>query len=434
MMKRLSLLSILVTTFITTPSFSSPLLGQMDHGYDLPYLWGSYPGYSNPDWMAGIDDSKSLAEISIPGTHNSLSTSGNLYSITQTLDAADQLDMGIRYFDVRFKYRNGVLQAYHGDFKQPSTFDEFMGVVSTFLYARPTETVLIRIQNEAGASNNEKAFFDRFKMVSNKYNDQKIIPSSITPRLRDVRGKFIFIRDFNISGGRIGLDRRDFFIQDRYTVQTNWDLYRKWEDVKNHFNEIKSNNGKNISLNYLSGSNIAFPYFVASGKSSAGSHDPQLWTGVSTVSKNKYPDFPRRDCLGTLCSVYFAGTNQLTNSWIENGKLTNNLGVVVMDFPGGDLVDNIILSNDLNNTTQSSFMIFEHMDYKGYYFNVTSDISVLNNYNWNDKMSSWIIPKGWEVRFYEHENFKGKYYTRTKSGNANDFNDIVSSIKILRHP
>ena len=49
-------------------------------------------------------------------------------------------------------------------------------------------------------------------------------------------------------------------------------------------------------------------------------------------------------------------------------------------------------------------------------------------------MSSWVIPKGWEVRFYEHENFKGKYYTRTKSDNANDFNDIVSSIKILRHP
>ena len=428
-MKRLSLLSILVTTFIATPSYSSPLQGQMDHGYDLPYLWDSYAGYSNPDWMAGVDDSKSLADISIPGTHNSLSTSGNLYSITQTLDVTEQLDMGIRYYDVRFKYKDGVLQVYHGDYKQPLTFDEFMGTVSTFLYAHPTETVLIRIQNEAGASVDESEFFNRFTVVSNKYNDQKIIPSSITPRLGDVRGKFIFIRDFNVYGGRIGLDRRDFFIQDIYTVQTNWDLYRKWEDVKWHFNKIKSNNGRNISLNYLSGSNIAFPYFVASGKSSAGSYDPQLWTGVSTVDRGKYPDFPIRDCLGALCRIYFAGTNQLTNAWIENGKLTNNLGVVVMDFPGGGLVNNIILQN---NPTPSKFMIFEHMNHKGNNLTITSDISFLDN--WNDKMSSWVIPKGWEVRFYEDANFQGKYYTRTQAGNADGFNDTISSIKILRQP
>jgi 1-phosphatidylinositol phosphodiesterase len=427
-MKLKCLLSTLVVPFIATPSLSSPLLGVMDSGYDLPYLWDSYPGYSNPDWMEGVDDNKRLSEISMPGTHNSLSTGGNLYSITQTLDAADQLDMGIRYFDVRFKYRDGELKAYHGSIEQSSTFDEFMGVVSGFLYANPSEVVLIRIQNEAGASDHERLFFERFEDVSNKYINQMSIPSSITPKLGDVRGKFIFIRDFNVFNGRIGLDRRDLFIQDNYTVQTNWDLYRKWEDVKEHFNKIKANNGKNISLNYLSGSNIAFPYFVSSGKSSSGSHDPQLWTGVSTVNKNKYADFPRRDCLGSLCSVYFSGTNQLTNSWIENGKLNHNLGVVVMDFPGGGLVDNII---SLNN---SQFSIFEHVNYKGNYVNIKSDVRSLGDYNFNDKMSSWIIPKDWVVRFYEHDDFQGRYYTRTYSGNADDFNDIVSSIKILKQP
>ncbi|EPA3020694.1 phosphatidylinositol-specific phospholipase C domain-containing protein [Vibrio cholerae] len=422
-MKR-SLFLLLAATFMAKPSFSYPLQGQMDSGYALPYLWDSYPGYSNPNWMAGVDDDKSLAEISIPGTHNSLSTEGNLYSITQTLDTTAQLNMGIRYFDVRFKYKNGVLKAFHGDYEQPSTFDEFMDKVSTFLYAYPSETVLIRIQNEAGASKNEKEFFNSFQIISNKYNDQKIIPSSITPRLGDVRGKFIFIRDFNIFGGSIGLDRRNFLIQDIYTVQTNWDLYRKWEDVKSHFNSIKHNNGRNISLNYLSGSNIAFPYFVASGKSSSGSHDPQLWTGVSTVDKSKYPDFPRRDCLGSLCSIYFSGTNQLTNAWIKNGKLSGNLGVVVMDFPGGELVDNIIQTNN------SKFIIFEHINNQGSFLEIDSDINFLQEMN--DRMSSWVIPRGWEVRFYEHADFQGKYYTRTHNGNASDFNDSISSIKILR--
>ncbi|MFM5498746.1 phosphatidylinositol-specific phospholipase C domain-containing protein [Aeromonas veronii] len=366
--------------------------------------------------------------MSIPGTHNSLSTQGNVYSITQTLDATDQLNMGIRYFDVRFKYEDGVLRAYHGSYRQSSNFDEFMEKVSTFLYTYPSETVLIRIQNEAGSGTDQKQFFNRFKIVSEKYHQQRIIPSSINPRLGDVRGKFIFIRDFNVFQGRIGLDRNDFFIQDKYTVQTNWDLYRKWEDVKAHFYAIQSNDYKKISLNYLSGSNIAMPYFVASGKSSGGSHDPQLWTGVSTVSRDKYADFPRRDCLGSLCSIYFAGTNQLTNEWIATGKLPNNLGVVVMDFPGGQLVDNIIKTNDSN----SKFIIFEHYNYQGKKLGIKGDVNFLDEMN--DEMSSWKIPKGWIVRFYEHANFQGDYYTRSSSGEAYEFNDKISSIKILYTP
>ena len=100
-----------------------------------------------------------------------------------------------------------------------------------------------------------------------------------------------------------------------------------------------------MSLNYLSGSVGSFPYFVASGKSSPGSHAPQLWTGVSTVSKSKYRDFPRTACLGTLCSINFAGTNQLTEKWIKENKFMQNLGIVAMDFPGGGLVNSIIQRN-----------------------------------------------------------------------------------------
>jgi 1-phosphatidylinositol phosphodiesterase len=251
--------------------------------------------------------------------------------------------MGIRYFDVRFKYQKGVLQAYHGNFEQPSAFADFMNEVSIFLYANPSETVLIRIQNEAGASTNENEFFNRFEAVSSKYYDQIIIPSSINPRLEEVRGKLIFIRDFNVKK-KIGLDRRDFFIQDKYTISKPLSLYRKWEDVKKHFNEIK-NNPRNISLNYLSGSNPMFPYFVASGKVGNGTYSYQLFTGIVTADKDKYSDFLRH-CFGFYCGVYYLGTNQLTNTWIENGKSTGSLGVVVMDFPGSALVKNIIMTND----------------------------------------------------------------------------------------
>ncbi|AMG31550.1 phospholipase [Grimontia hollisae] len=396
-------------------------------GYDLPYLWDNYAGYTNQDWMRAIDGNKRLSEISIPGTHNSLSMHGGDIPATQTLDVADQLEMGIRYLDVRFKYRNNDLWAYHGPISQHQTFDSLLSKVSNFLARNPSETVLIRIQNEGGASDHEHQFFNRFNQVLEQYKHYNAIPKSNNPLLDDVRGKFVFIRDFNVFGSHIGIERSSLNIQDEYHLTTNWDLYKKWELVKQHFYSIDKNR---LSLNYLSGSVGSFPYFVASGKSSPQSHAPQLWTGISTTNAKKYPDFPRRSCLGDLCSIYFSGTNQLTNKWIEEAKLPQHLGIVVMDFPGGRLVDNIIQSNGKSKV--KSLIIYEHNDQQGKSLAVFNDMPYVGN-EFNDIMSSWEMPSNWEVRFYEHENYQGDYYTRSSmKGNADMFNDKISSIRILK--
>ncbi|TOD07919.1 hypothetical protein CGJ70_23730, partial [Vibrio parahaemolyticus] len=380
--------------------------------------------YRNSDWMSAIEDSTKLSEISIPGTHNSMSLYGGDVAATQTLTIADQLDMGIRYLDARFKYRNGELFAYHGIMYQYQTFSEFISTVSRFLDSNPTESIIIRIQNEGGAEEYENEFYDKFTTVLSKYKHNYIIPTSNNPTLGEIRGKFVFVRDFNVFGNNIGIERSSLHIQDDHKLETNWSLYSKWERIKSHFYSI--NSGR-VSLNYLSGSFGSFPYFVASGKSSPGSHDPQLWTGVSTTNANKYPDFPRTSCLGQLCSINFAGTNQLTEKWIKEGKFPNNLGIVVMDFPGGGLVDSIIQSN---SSIIDAPVIYEHENKKGKKYVLTDDVPFLEGMN--DKMSSWSIPAGWEVRFYEHENYQGRYYTRGSGhGNTDGWNDMISSVKIL---
>ncbi|SGY81372.1 1-phosphatidylinositol phosphodiesterase [Moritella viscosa] len=418
-------LSVFVTSFIATPSLSSVLQGEMDGGYDLPYLWDSYAGYSNTDWMAAIGNEKRLSEISMPGTHNSLSLYGGDVPATQTLSIAEQLDMGIRYIDARFKYRDSDLIAYHGIISQYQTFDDFISIVSQFLNANPTETIIIRVQNEGGAKEYQHDFYQKFKEILAKYKQNNAIPYSNNPTLGDIRGKFVFIRDFNIFGGRIGIERASLHIQDNYKLVTNWDLYSKWERVKSHFYSI---NSKQVSLNYLSGSVGSFPYFVASGKSSPSSHAPQLWTGVSTVDANQYRDFPRTACIEQLCSVNFAGINQLTEKWIKENKFLSNLGIVAMDFPGGGIVDTII---QYNSSNKHSLVVYEDVNQNGDSLVINSDIPFLGNMN--DQMSSWVIPYNWEVRFYEHENYQGRYYTRkTGKGNTDEFNDIISSIKILK--
>ncbi|MGL5290818.1 MAG: phosphatidylinositol-specific phospholipase C domain-containing protein [Vibrionaceae bacterium] len=318
------------------------LKGTMEEGYAVAYLHDTHPGYFNPDWMAGIPNDARLSNISIPGTHNSLSRHGGDVVQTQSLDIKNQLDMGIRYFDARFKYRNGELYAYHGIISQFTTFDEFLHDISRFLDKKPSETVLIRMQNEDGAEEHTMEFHNKFREVVNKYCYNNVIPETDNPPLSELRGKFLFIDDFSKYGSRIGLDRIDFNIQDSYKLNSNWDLAEKWKKIKAHFAKLANNEANKISLNYLSGSVGSFPYFVASGKSSP--HGPSLWTGVSTTDKKIYEDFVHKHCLGQLCSIHFKGINALTLAEIEKNP-HNNFGVVVMDFPGAALVDAIIQSN-----------------------------------------------------------------------------------------
>lgn len=348
--------------------------------------------------MSAIDDNKLLAEISIPGSHNSMSLYGGDVTATQTLSITSQLNMGIRYLDARFKYDNNQLFAYHGIIYQHITFDEFLYEVSSFLDSNPTETILIRIQNEAGAEINSLTFYQYFLKALSQYKHNNIVPYNNNPRLGDVRGKFIFIEDFN-ANQKIGIHRRTLNIQDDHHLNSNWDLYGKWEKIKHHFKTVKSDQ---ISLNYLSGSYGSFPYFVASRKSSHGSHDDQLWTGDLTTNKAWLPDFPRANCTGALCSVFFLGTNQLTSKWIEQDYLPDNLGIVIADFPGGKLVNNIIQTNN-RNYKKLTFNLWNNSK-KG---NI-EDIYIYSN------------PYNHKVEFFK---LKNKYYgyLPTQSNSNNDW-------------
>ncbi|UKA04007.1 phosphatidylinositol-specific phospholipase C domain-containing protein [Photobacterium damselae] len=396
----------------------------IDPGYMLDYLYDGYAGYRNTHWMSAIPDSRKLSEISIPGTHNSLSKEPELISQTQTLSLYSQLQAGVRFFDIRMKYINGSLYAYHGPISQKTTFKQTISVISDFLDRYPSESILIMLSNESGASHNAEKFWDRYNQVINEFSSYYINPKSDDPTLGEVRGKFTIISKFR-HYDPVGIEYRSMDVQDDYHISSNWALHDKWNKVKHHF--LKSKHG--ISVNYLSASGGSFPYFVASGKSSQGSHAPQLLTGSLVVNDpGVYPDFPRVGCLGYLCSIAFAGTNQLTSKWIQEDKLPDNLGIVVADFIGPRLIHNIIASND---TTLDCVSIYEHNNYSGINTCISEDTAYVGHW-FNDKLSSYKIPKNWVVRFYTHENYQGGYYTRTGNHRSDiDLNDKISSIKIL---
>ena len=80
-------------------------------------------------WMSTLDSSLSLGAIAMPGTHDSGATKDLVLPGTarcQSLTIAEQLDIGVRYFDIRLRRVDGDLHVYHGEADQELTFTQVL--------------------------------------------------------------------------------------------------------------------------------------------------------------------------------------------------------------------------------------------------------------------------------------------------------------------
>lgn len=189
-------------------------------------------------------------------------------------------------------------------------------------------------------------FHQKLKEYENKYFKyfwQNYDNYTSNPKLGDVRGKIVVFND--VFASNVGLSYRNTDKQDNYNIDTNWSLYYKWEDIKNHLDKARNGDINKIYINYLSASGGSFPYFVASGQSSPEMSAPRLATGlVGPAFNGWYPDFPR----GPLNDILFEGTNILTTSNINNNQ--GRVGIIVADFPGSGLINSIISKNDFGTS------------------------------------------------------------------------------------
>ena len=169
------------------------------------------------NWMSRIPDSTSLAELSIPGTHNT----GALHDPPGgflTRDTAknqdktyrEQLDMGVRFFDIRnhhyresgwLSYGRHEFLIYHGIANQHSKFEDVLKAVDEFLKDNPTETLIMSIKPENGSSGTIQTFEETFRwyMANSHAKDRWYIRNEI-PKLGDVRGRIVLLRRFGASG------------------------------------------------------------------------------------------------------------------------------------------------------------------------------------------------------------------------------------------
>jgi len=299
---------------------------------------------SNPDWMRSRADTTNLAALSIPGTHETMSIHGGTLTQTQedfgdsggTLTA--QLAAGIRMIDIRARVNTGnTFTIHHGATYQNANFDDVLNKLADFLGAHPGETVVLRLKQECTGelgsctdASGQSSFPDIFDSYVAKRPSLFWTPSvtrataAAMPNLGAIRGKVVLAVMNGPRGGRFsnyGLaqfsgwnDGSSTYVQDVYTVSSVGAIPTKRDQVRRFLDATSAGDPTKMYVNFGSGSSLfATPEQVAGGA-----------LGVQGVNP--------------FLLIYL-------NEGPEVHTPVVRTGAIMLDFPGGGLINKIISYN-----------------------------------------------------------------------------------------
>lgn len=310
---------------------------------------GDVFAFDQKQWMRYIDDSKSLAALTIPGTHDTATYLYSSYGYTKCQDVSltQQLEEGIRFLDIRLKYadKKGTgdaksyndLWLFHGNEFLGRTFQHVVDACSDFLTRHPSECIVMQVKNEAKTYHRD----DQFEARMRQYVASKPGLFSLTedvPTLGHARGRIVLVRRFKKDGaGPFGINLTEwpnnqtfqrtapggpvYTVQDKYESFTaGFKSYKFEHHVKPFFEEkvVRYNRLGDLFVNFTSGTGGVWPRTLATGIESGDS---------------------------------FQGTNQLLFDYLA-GMPLGRYGIVPMDFPsypyGGALIRKLVSLNELS--------------------------------------------------------------------------------------
>jgi Phosphatidylinositol-specific phospholipase C, X domain. len=210
-----------------------------------------------PDWMAAFPDDARLSELPIPGTHNSGALREPIRSTAtcQHLTIPLQLEAGVRFLDIRCRHKDDDLAIHHGIVFQHQMFADVIADVLAFLDKHPSETVILSIQQTAGAEGNTRDFAGTVNAFIEKNADRWLTGTAI-PTLGEARGKIVLLRRY--EGDTQGIDATGWEwnspahlrVQDRFRVR---EVDTKWRDIVTMFDETQKLPAGTLCLNFTSG-------------------------------------------------------------------------------------------------------------------------------------------------------------------------------------
>jgi 1-phosphatidylinositol phosphodiesterase len=284
-------------------------------------------------WMGNISKDRKLNELSIPGTHDSAAAIINMkdnylifnpwekqyvsyhdFNANQDLTIEQQLNLGIRFFDIRAS-TDGFL--YHKFAKIDFTFQDLLITIQQFFKNNKEETIIMRIKNERGED--EEVFVKWFENEIANLKHLFLFQSDI-PSLGQARGKIWPLFNFNgLNYSRNWSDKTNI-IQDNWQISDEFTIGDKAESMRNHIIEAQKNwNENNLYINHCS---------ATPGRMT------DLAEGI--ISFSPYGKIKQANSLKDVAI--------LTNDIFYEFK--GFVGIIAMDFPSKDHSTYIVMQNN----------------------------------------------------------------------------------------
>ncbi len=256
-MKKLLLIVLLICVTLTTCSC----------GYTPKNTTVDVGDYDGNDFLSKFADNTPLSQIALPGTHDSGATRDMVLVGTarcQWATISEQLQMGVRYMDIRLKRINGNLDVYHGPASQNLSFDEVLEQVFNFFEQNPSETLIMCIKEE-GDPKGDNDDFDKMVQKFVEESHEKWFLENRIPTLGEARGKIVLMRRYH-TADTFGFDAsHDWTDNDTFTIVNDGyslavqDYYqdesvdKKWHAIEDFFQVMKNAQANSYYLNNTSG-------------------------------------------------------------------------------------------------------------------------------------------------------------------------------------
>lgn len=297
-------------------------------------------------WMSHLDGGLPLSALTLPGTHDSAAFTYSLpFVVTQTMDIAQQLDAGIRYFDLRCGIRENVVEMVHGPTYLGLRLEEVLQTMYDWLAAHSSEALIVQIKQDRKDSKSTVDFANAIASTI-RQRSARWRTANTTPTLDELRGRIQLFRRFDgpsLYAYGIDVSQWQDNPRDPFTIYTSHDTHIT---VQDHYSWPDPT--ALPSLIAEKGWNVARLLNRA-----ADDLDVHHWyiNFTSAFEFNFYYQIPPKEIAlgGYWAFQWEAGINVRLRTFLNGkGRRRRRYGIVAMDFPESgaeDLVLEVILAN-----------------------------------------------------------------------------------------
>ena len=200
-----------------TTSLDSPFLFSEDYQDNIAIAYDLNAPIT--DWMGMLKDDTKVCKLSIPGTHDTMTGMGfyqpmlkyvfNLTAISQVSTLEEQMESGLRFFDIRpvvsidtletDPKEKQILRLAHGMSEIDVTFEEAIDQLQAYLQKHPSEFFIAKLQADNGVENQNNWVVLLNKVLSKqKYKGLFVEDWRPDITVGEMRGKILWLSRYDL--------------------------------------------------------------------------------------------------------------------------------------------------------------------------------------------------------------------------------------------